>query len=126
MTSPRFWLVLCWLAAANFGWGAVNVLTYGNTWAWADCILDGASLVLATARRRTTIETAVLDVLRRHPEGVYALDLWHLARIGPGSLYPLLTRLEDEGQVRSWFGETHSGSGPRRRRYALAGRDGGS
>lgn len=60
---------------------------------------------------------------RNTPGGLYGLELSRTTGVGPGTLYPLLERLEGAGYVEgSWEVEEPERLGrPRRRYYRLTG-----
>lgn len=83
-----------------------------------------AAAVIRGATRRPSLRTRLLTHLAAHPDGSTGPDLAAGARTGTGSLYPLLSRLEQEGAVRSWWAPAPTGGGQRRRMYALAAQSG--
>lgn len=70
--------------------------------------------------RRFRRETEILFALAQHPEGMYGLRLCEEIGVGPGTLYPALARLEQNGQIYAWWGEHVYEGGPRRRYYGIA------
>jgi PadR family transcriptional regulator, regulatory protein PadR len=75
-------------------------------------------LVMGIDRRTHTL-MAVLRVLSDNKDDDhYGLDLARKARINPGSVYPILIRLELEGWLTShWEDIDESAEGRRRRKY---------
>lgn len=74
--------------------------------------------------RRTHSLIAVLKKLLECPDGDhYGLELAARARINPGSVYPILIRLESEGWVTSHWEDIDESAEHRRRRkyYRLTG-----
>ena len=70
-------------------------------------------------RRLTQPTVAVLRVLLASDEPVWGLRVAKLTGRAPGSVYPILARLEDSGWiVGEWEGDDDR-VGPRRRTYAL-------
>ena len=63
---------------------------------------------------------AVLEVLRGEPGALWGLEICRKLNLKPGTVYPILRRLEAAGWVESSW-EVTSGvhKGPRRRFYAL-------
>ena len=116
---PRWTLLVCWGFLILFGVTLAMAVSRDDTTAWVTCLLIGASFVAACHARGVAVRAAVLIVLKANPEGIYGLDLWKASRIAPGSLYPQLARWEQQGVVRSWWGEQPEDGGPRRRYYAL-------
>jgi DNA-binding PadR family transcriptional regulator len=52
----------------------------------------------------------------------YGFELAEATRLPSGTIYPILRRLEDDGFIKSRWGEVDAGSQRRRRRYyALTG-----
>jgi DNA-binding MarR family transcriptional regulator len=58
----------------------------------------------------------ILTALREHPGPHTGLDVASITRMRTGRVYPALTRLEQAGQVTSYW---VPGEHPRRRLYAL-------
>ena len=75
--------------------------------------------------QRLTKPTArVLNLLLKAPnEGVYGLELSNQGQVGPGTLYPMLTRLERLGWVDSAWEDVDATivGRPPRRYYQLTG-----
>jgi len=72
--------------------------------------------------RLTLATLKVLKVLVEHPSSLlYGLDLSRQVGLPPGTIYPILTRLEQAGWIRSsWEQADPSDLGrPRRRLYQL-------
>jgi PadR family transcriptional regulator, regulatory protein PadR len=69
--------------------------------------------------KRTHTLIRVLETLLDEADGDhYGLELARKARINPGSVYPILIRLESEGWVTShWEDIDESSEGRRRRKY---------
>ncbi|WP_431928706.1 PadR family transcriptional regulator [Nonomuraea jabiensis] len=53
-------------------------------------------------------------------EATYGLEICKTTGLGPGTVYPILTRLERIGWVRAYWAEDDT-RGPRRRMYELTG-----
>ncbi|SDJ53716.1 PadR family transcriptional regulator [Nonomuraea jiangxiensis] len=53
-------------------------------------------------------------------EATYGLEICKTTGLGPGTAYPILTRLERIGWVRAYWTEDDT-RGPRRRMYELTG-----
>jgi DNA-binding transcriptional ArsR family regulator len=81
---------------------------------------------VARSARNNISRAAVFRALmeaRSSPCGLYGLELSRQTGVGPGTLYPLLERLESGGLVEgSWeAGDPESLGRPRRRYYRLTG-----
>ena len=81
---------------------------------------------MARSARNNISRAAVFRALmeaRSSPCGLYGLELSRETGVGPGTLYPLLERLESGGLVEgSWeAGDPGSLGRPRRRYYRLTG-----
>ena len=70
------------------------------------------------ARRRANQERRVIAAMQPPGKRVYVLDLMWLLRMGSGTAYPILGRLERTGVVASDW-ESPQGDKPRRRVYWL-------
>lgn len=70
-------------------------------------------------RRLTQPTVAVLRVLLESEEPVWGLRLAKLTGRAPGSIYPILARLEDSGWIVGEWEDDDERVGPRRRTYAL-------
>ena len=72
-----------------------------------------------TRRRRTWAERLVLNELLAHgPAGSYGYELSQATGLRSGSLYPVLTRLADEGLTTSYIEDVDASTvGRPRRRY---------
>jgi DNA-binding MarR family transcriptional regulator len=74
---------------------------------------------MAKLTRITTPTLDVVQVLVGSPEPVWGLALAKAVDRAPGTVYPILSRLEDLGWITGeWEGDTDH-SGPRRRYYRL-------
>lgn len=69
--------------------------------------------------RVTAATVAVLRALDCEPEPQWGLRLVKATGLQPGSVYPILDRLERRGWVTSSWEEDPARSGPRRRLYRL-------
>lgn len=119
MPRPRWWLAVCWVFFITFGVTIAMVIAWDDTSSWACFACIGASFLAACKAREDATVAAVLIALKANPGGIYGLDLWKASQVAPGSLYPLLFRLEKRGVVRSWWGEQPENGSARRRYYAL-------
>lgn len=63
-----------------------------------------------------------LAALLEAPEGLYGYELIQTAGISPGTLYPMLARLEDQGLLTSRWQEASVGGRPPRHVYNLSKR----
>lgn len=63
----------------------------------------------------TMATRAVLGTLLTNP-GIHGYQIHKSAKVGPGTLYTILARLETRGLAHSWWGDPDY---PRRRCYAL-------
>lgn len=70
-------------------------------------------------RRVTGPTVAVLRVLLAAAEPVWGLAVVKQAGLRPGTVYPILERLERQGWLRSGWELDPERSGPRRRLYAM-------
>jgi len=70
-------------------------------------------------QRLTQPTVAVLRVLLESDEPVWGLRLAKLTSRAPGSIYPILARLEDSGWIVGEWEDDDERVGPRRRTYAL-------
>lgn len=70
----------------------------------------------ATDRSRAEKDAAVLWVINRSPEGIYAIDICNVTGVSISTIYILLARLEDTGQVRYM----RDAKWPHRFRYFIA------
>ena len=70
-------------------------------------------------QRLTQPTVAVLRVLLESDEPVWGLRLAKLTGRAPGSIYPILARLEDSGWIVGEWEDDDDRPGPRRRTYAL-------
>lgn len=78
---------------------------------------------MALPIRMTGTVRTVLDLLQagaREDKSTYGLEICRQTGLGPGTVYPILRRLERIGWVRAGW-EEDEGSGPRRRMYELTG-----
>ncbi|MEV0307838.1 PadR family transcriptional regulator [Nonomuraea fuscirosea] len=62
----------------------------------------------------------MLHAAASRSEATYGLEICKVTGLGPGTVYPILTRLERVGWVRAYWEEGDT-RGPRRRMYELAG-----
>ncbi|MEU6778629.1 PadR family transcriptional regulator [Nonomuraea angiospora] len=68
---------------------------------------------------RTTQEVlAMLQDAASRSEAIYGLEICKTTGLGPGTVYPILTRLERIGWVRAYWAEEDA-RGPRRRMYEM-------
>jgi PadR family transcriptional regulator PadR len=70
-------------------------------------------------RRLTQPTVAVLRVLLGSDEPVWGLRVAKVTGRAPGSIYPILARLEDSGWIVGEWEDDDGRVGPRRRTYAL-------
>lgn len=70
-------------------------------------------------RRVTAATVDVLEVLLASDEPIWGLRVIKQTDRLPGTVYPILERLESQGWVTSTWEEDSSRSGPRRRFHAL-------
>ncbi|MFG1751432.1 PadR family transcriptional regulator [Streptosporangium sandarakinum] len=70
--------------------------------------------------RLTRTTRDVLDVFLADPDGeTYGLQLCQVTGLGPGTVYPILSRLVQAGWLQSSWQDDHSGRGARRRLYRM-------
>ncbi|MFG1947171.1 PadR family transcriptional regulator [Nonomuraea sp. NPDC048826] len=73
-----------------------------------------------TSTTRSVLETLRAAASRDAP--TYGLEICRETGLGPGTVYPILRRLERNGLVRAyWEDDTPDSHGPRRRMYKLTG-----
>jgi len=70
-------------------------------------------------QRLTAATVLVLEALLSEPEPVWGLKIAKLTDRAPGSIYPILARLEDSHWVAANWDDDDSRGGPRRRMYSL-------
>ncbi|GAB5487786.1 MAG: PadR family transcriptional regulator [Parasphingorhabdus sp.] len=63
--------------------------------------------------------TQALLVLLSTPKGLHGYDITRSTGIGPGTLYPMLARLEDQGMLASEWESSEEHGRPPRRVYSL-------
>ncbi|WP_188194686.1 PadR family transcriptional regulator [Nonomuraea sp. SYSU D8015] len=75
------------------------------------------------ALRMTSTTRAVLQVLQAaasRGESTYGLEICRETQLGSGTVYPILTKFERLGLVRTyWEDDSTEARGPRRRMYEL-------
>ncbi|MBO3753068.1 PadR family transcriptional regulator [Streptosporangiaceae bacterium NEAU-GS5] len=70
--------------------------------------------------RLTRTVRDVLDVFLAHPESeTYGLLVCQTTGLGPGTVYPILSRLVRVGWLQTSWEKEHVGQGPKRRLYRL-------
>ena len=60
-----------------------------------------------------------LQALLEAPENLHGYEIMQITGIGPGTLYPMLARLEDQGMLASQWQEAEVGGRPPRHIYSL-------
>ncbi|MEV6033640.1 PadR family transcriptional regulator [Nonomuraea sp. NPDC052116] len=76
------------------------------------------SPIRMTRTTRDVLET--LQAATSRNDATYGLEICKVTGLGPGTVYPILTRLERVGWVRAYWAEDDT-RGPRRRMYELTG-----
>jgi DNA-binding transcriptional ArsR family regulator len=81
------------------------------------CLLAVAYVIhMITDRSRKQKVDAVLWVINRSPEGIYALDICDITGVSISTIYIVLARLQDAGAVRYM----RDAQWPHRYRYFIA------
>lgn len=74
---------------------------------------------METIKRITKPTKLVLETLLRTKDGIWGLALTKQVNLPTGTVYPILSRLEELGWVVSYWEISSDRSGPRRKYYSL-------
>lgn len=70
-------------------------------------------------KRLTKPTEGVLMLLAHTETGIWGLEISKLLKIPTGTVYPILSRLQELGWVLSYWDNDHDRVGPRRKYYRL-------